>query len=182
MQSPPHSTRSDVQRRESAGELLAKLYAGDGYKRFVHLALSRLSDGRWETGEDVVQSASLSFLKAFDPNGHSLDEATAYFIVAVKHHAYKQNRTGSRKPADLTDRWEVFGEAPAEDEISGDVRETLKGVSERSRRGLAMQILGFERAEIAEALGVSDRGLRKVIGRAARSCVAASSIRAGKRI
>ena len=165
MQSPPHSTRSDVQRCESAGELLTQLYAGDGYKRFVRLALSRLNDRRWETGEDVVQSASVAFLKAFDPKGHSLDEATAYFIVAVKHHAYKQNRTGSRKPADLTDRWEAFGGSPAEDEIPCDVREALKGVSERPRQGLAMQILGFEREEIAEALGVSDRGLRKVIGR-----------------
>lgn len=165
MQSPSHSTRPDVQRRESAGELLTQLYAGGGYKRFVRLALSKLTDRRWETGEDVVQSASLSFLSAYDSRAGGIDDARAYFIVAVKHHAYKQNRTGARKPADLTDRWEAFGEAPQEDETPGDVREALKGVSERPRQGLAMQILGFEREEIAEALGVSDRGLRKVIGK-----------------
>ena len=49
--------------------------------------------------------------------------------------------------------------------MPAEVREALKGVSERPRQGLAMQILGFERDEIAAALGVSDRGLRKVIGR-----------------
>lgn len=165
MQSPPHSTRSDAQRCESAGELLTQLYAGGGYQRFVRLALSQLSDRRWENGEDAVQSAALSFLSAFDSRGGAVDDARAYFIVAVKHHAYKQNRTGARKPADLTDRWEAFGEAPQEDELPGVVREALKSVSERPRQGLAMQILGFEREEIAEALGVSDRGLRKVIGK-----------------
>ncbi|MCB0865087.1 MAG: sigma-70 family RNA polymerase sigma factor [Solirubrobacterales bacterium] len=165
MQSPHHSTRSDVQRRDAAGELLTKLYSGGGYKRFVRLALAQLTDRRWENGEDAVQSASLSFLKAFDGDNRPIEEAKAYFIVAVKHHAYRQNRTLSRKPADLTDRLEVFGEAPAEDEIPAEVREALKGVSERPRQGLAMQILGFERDEIAAALGVSDRGLRKVIGR-----------------
>ncbi len=166
MQSPHHSTRSNVQQRESAGELLTQLYAGGGYKRFVRLALSQLSDRRWENGEDAVQSASLSFLSAFEGDGRQpIEEVRAYFIVAVKHHAYKQNRTGARKPADLTDRWEVFGEAPAEDELPAEIREALLGVSERPRQGLAMQILGYEREEIAAALGVSDRGLRKVIGR-----------------
>ena len=163
MQSPSHSTRSDVPRRESAGELLTKLYAGGGYERFVRLALSKLSDRRWESGEDAVQSASLSFLSAYDSRAGAIEDARAYFIVAVKHHAYKQNRTGARKPADLTDRVEVFGEAPAEDEVLVEVRDALKGVSEQPRQGLAMQILGFEREEIAGALGVSDRGLRKVI-------------------
>jgi len=165
MQSPPHSTRSDAQRCESAGELLTQLYAGGGYQRFVRLALSQLSDRRWENGEDAVQSAALSFLSAFDSRGGAVDDARAYFIVAVKHHAYKQNRTGARKPTDLTDRWETFGAAPREDELPGDVREALRGVSDRPRQGLAMQILGFEREEIAAALGVSDRGLRKVIGK-----------------
>ena len=165
MQSPHHSTRSDVQRRESAGELLTQLYDGGGYRRFVRLALSQLSDRRWENGEDAVQSASVSFLSAFDGESRPIEEATAYFIVAVKHHAYKQNRTRSRKPADLTDQSEAFGAAPVEDEIPAEVREALKGVSERPRQGLAMQILGYEREEIAEALGVSDRGLRKLIGR-----------------
>ncbi len=163
MQSPHHSTRSDVQRRESAGELLTQLYDGGGYRRFVRLALSQLSDRRWENGEDAVQSASVSFLKAFDELNRPIEEAKAYFIVAVKHHAYRQEPHAvpqARRP----DRpLGGLRRGARRDKTTAESREALE-VSD-GPAGLAMQILGFERDEIAAALGVSDRGLRKVIGR-----------------
>jgi RNA polymerase sigma factor (sigma-70 family) len=161
----PLNTHADPRHQRTAA-ILARLIEKD-HEAFVRLALSRLRRPSREDAEDAVQAAAAAFLAAYDPRRDCEHNARAYFCVAVKSHAFKINRTRSRKPAEAVggdEELAVLG-ASTRDFHDDELSAALARVGERPRKALGMQLLGFERSEIAAALGVSDRGLRKLIGR-----------------
>lgn len=164
-------------RRPRAAKIASELLGNRSeYTRFVRLAASRMVNP--SEAEDVVQSAAASFIQSFDPFGPE-SKPIPYFVTAVLGHAAKANRALARHP-ERYGRARLNDETPLveaqHDEGSGEVLDLIAGgdvakrvmaaLPPRERMLIGMQQLGFERDEIAAALDVSDRGLRKIITRA----------------
>lgn len=161
-------------RRHRAGQLIAELMSNrDDRDFFYRVARGRLAISKHEDAEDVLASAVASFIRSYDETGRvGEDAARCYFLAAIATSAIKLKRTAVRRPVTLyEDAAEAIGYAPGErpdtDVIEREAtRAALADLPPRQRRVIVMQLLGYERAEICEALGVSDRGLRKLIGKA----------------
>ena len=181
-------SRATSARRKRAGEIVAEMLGRD-YHGFCRLAMSRLSVASWEDAEEAVQSAAAGFIAAYDEEAIADEEgataaerADAYFRTAVTNQAFKLNRSHSRKPTYPmgSPLGEAHADPRAEAEIQAvmareDLAAAMGAVGERERLVVALRVLGYEREEIATALGVSDRGLRKIVGKANAQLRALSS-------
>lgn len=126
--------------------------------------------------EDVVQTASLNFLRFFTTDGLRDTEtaARAYLYVAVNHSAQKANRTRKRRDpqgavdAEEASRGELLTDEILRREEVGELLASLAELDPRQRQALLLRTAGYSTAEITAQTGWSERTLRKLTERGNR--------------
>jgi RNA polymerase sigma-70 factor (ECF subfamily) len=170
--------------RLRSGESAATRQFCDEFGPSLHkLAAAQMPDGlrRRVGAEDVVQSACRTFLRRARDRQFELADSQglwqlmrAITVAKVREQArfHLRQRRGLQReaaaPNDSGGNWHVAGREPAPDAavaFADELRHLLQALDGDERQVLKHKLAGRTNAEAAVALGMSERSVRRLLGR-----------------